>query len=234
MNANPYKENRTPNFSKEEQIFWDNKGTVDYVSLSDHDVSWLKSAIVYKPGDIILDLGGGSGMMSRIIDRSSSTVVCADISHNMLKHSPALNIQSDAKILPFANNSFDIIIAAAFLHHMPGHEDQVFEECYRVLKPGGIFYGYDPNGHSLQNKIFMQKNIMRLDRFSPDEMPIYPNKLDTFASKAGFKKERMYYFSFRYKKVTMFELIQRYLLTPLAKGVFRKIFHRWFFWTYKK
>lgn len=225
---------KTPEYSVEEQKFWDQKGTVDYVSLSDFDTQWLRRAVAYQDKDVILDLGGGSGMMSRIIDREKATVVCADISHNMLKHSPALNVQSDAKLLPFADNSFDVIVAAAFLHHMPDTEKPVFQECYRVLKPGGLFYGYDPNAHSLQNRLFMQKNSLRLTTFSPDELPIYPEFLNELAVKEGFSIPSINYFSFRYEKKTIFEYIQRYILSPLAVGPLKKYLHRWFFWTLKK
>ncbi len=233
MTASP-NNSKTSFYSKNEQTFWDIKGTADYISLSDYDADWLKEIISHKHGDVILDLGGGSGMISRIIDRTICKVVCADISLNMLKHSPALNVQSDAKFLPFADNSFDIIIAAAFLHHLPGNELQVFEECYRVLKSGGVFYGYDPNAHSVQNKLFMQKNALRLSRFSPDEMPIFPDRLNAIAHNASFEKIILHYFSFRYEKVTIFELVQRYLLTPIAIGPLQRFLHRWFFWTYKK
>lgn len=44
--------------------------------------------------------------------------------------------QGDACALPFADNSFDVILAVECIFHFPSRE-QFFKEAYRVLKPGG-------------------------------------------------------------------------------------------------
>jgi tRNA (uracil-5-)-methyltransferase TRM9 len=50
------------------------------------------------------------------------------------------NLQvADARLLPFANRSFDWAIAVATYHHLKGQEAQLaaLQELKRVLKPGG-------------------------------------------------------------------------------------------------
>jgi ubiquinone/menaquinone biosynthesis C-methylase UbiE len=44
--------------------------------------------------------------------------------------------QGDACALPFADNSFDVVLAVECIFHFPSRE-QFFKEVYRVLKPGG-------------------------------------------------------------------------------------------------
>jgi ubiquinone/menaquinone biosynthesis C-methylase UbiE len=45
-------------------------------------------------------------------------------------------IQSDAKALPFKDNTFDCVYSFGVLHHFPGIE-AALAEIHRVLKPGG-------------------------------------------------------------------------------------------------
>ena len=47
-------------------------------------------------------------------------------------------VACDAERLPFADESFDLVLGHAVLHHLP-HLDDAFAEFKRVLKPGGRF-----------------------------------------------------------------------------------------------
>lgn len=44
--------------------------------------------------------------------------------------------QANAEVLPFEDNSFDLVCSSGVLHHTPDTQ-QSFREAYRVLKPGG-------------------------------------------------------------------------------------------------
>lgn len=50
--------------------------------------------------------------------------------------------------LPFASNSFDVIVCKWVVEHLE-HPAQEFAEAYRVLKPGGALVVLTPNAHSL-------------------------------------------------------------------------------------
>ena len=219
-----------------EQDFWDKKGVDAYVSLSAFDQERILRWIGPRSNERrCLDLGGGSGMTGRLLTTTGVPfLVCMDISAEMLRHSGLLSVQGDALKLPFANDSFDLIVAAAFLHHVPGHESEVLRECARILAPNGRIVGYDPNARSLQNRVFMGDGRLRLSAFSPDERPIDPRVLCGKLAAEGFANASSTVFSFRNPKLTPFEAIQRYVLDPISIGLLRNWLQRWFFWSATK
>ncbi|MBN9390599.1 MAG: class I SAM-dependent methyltransferase [Chloroflexi bacterium] len=56
-----------------------------------------------------------------------------------LKYRPFTFRQADAQALPFADGSFDAVIANHMLYHVPD-KPRAFSEIRRVLKPGGRLY----------------------------------------------------------------------------------------------
>ena len=218
---------------QQERHYWDSIGeNAKYVSLSEYDQKRLNEWINWIGKGVILDIGGGSGIISSMLMKSDSTqCITLDISYNMLKHSPTTCVQADAIKLPFTDNSIDLIIAAAFLHHIPQKEKEFIEECWRVLKKEGRIIGYDPNGKCLQNIVFMGENtVFRLSLFSPDERPIDPALLKLQFEYFGFKSFNYKTFSFFNSKMTLFEWIQRFIINPLAKGMLKERLDRWFYW----
>ena len=214
-----------------ERQYWDQRGHEEYTSLSESDQTRLTNWIHWAGHGRVLDIGGGSGMMSRLLNGKDNTeCVCVDISHKMLSHTSVLAVQADALKLPFADRSFDLIIAAAFVHHVPGKEAIMLRECRRVLKKGGRMVGYDPNANCIQNRLFMTSSPLRLDFFSPDERPVMPACLQRAAEDAGFSGFHYRTFSFRNPRLTKFEFVQRYLLNPFSIGPLRPFLDRWFFW----
>lgn len=222
-----------PSHYSREREYWDDRGAQDYVSLSPFDQERISRWIGgISAGESCLDIGGGSGMTARLLSADERPfVVCMDISMEMLRHSPVAAVQGDALRLPFRDSSFDLIIAAAFLHHLPGREKEVIGECARVLRPGGRIVGYDPSLKCLQNRIFMGDGPFRLNFFSPDERPVDPVVLAATLEASGFSDVRNHPFSFRNQRITLFEAIQRWVLDPLSVGPLRPVFQRWFFWS---
>jgi SAM-dependent methyltransferase len=95
-------------------------------------------------GDIrglrILELGFGNGCLSRFLIRRGGDVCSIDLSMeycHILAGSEAASmpLRSCAEILPFKNESFDIVTAFVALHHF--NLEMSFSEIKRVLKPGG-------------------------------------------------------------------------------------------------
>jgi demethylmenaquinone methyltransferase/2-methoxy-6-polyprenyl-1,4-benzoquinol methylase len=103
-----------------------------------------------RPGQVILDLAGGTGDLAREFARivgPRGRVVLADINAAMLEHGRrrlvdagvAGNVelaQVDAEALPFADNTFDRISIAFGLRNVTD-KAAALAEMQRVLKPGG-------------------------------------------------------------------------------------------------
>jgi SAM-dependent methyltransferase len=225
-----------PSHYQREREFWDSKGADAYVSLSPFDQQRILSWIAAGPEvRSCLDLGGGSGMTAKMLAASGMPfLACVDISAPMLRHSGLPSVQGDALRLPFADTSFDLVVAAAFLHHVPGLERDVLRECARVIKPGGRIVGYDPSARCVQNRIFMGDGRFRLRSFSPDERPIDPRHLVAKLDEVGFHDASVNLFSFRNSRITLFEGVQRWMLDPISVGPLRHWLQRWFFWSAKR
>lgn len=96
----------------------------------------------------ILDLGGGSGRGSRDLRKryKRSQIVTLDLSLPMLRAAKAARsrfarqseVQADARLLPFADDSFDMVIANLLL---PWLDDlaPALSQISRVVRPGGLF-----------------------------------------------------------------------------------------------
>lgn len=97
------------------------------------------------PGSI-LDLGGGTGYItSQLLPLfPNAQYKLLDLSAAMLKTAKQKSlpdvvqmIQADAENLPFANQTFDLVIANQLLPWCD--VTQVMQEVRRILRPGGIF-----------------------------------------------------------------------------------------------
>lgn len=96
-----------------------------------------------------LEIGAGTGYftLNMLQDGVMREATATDISPGMLDalRSNALRIgvdletiACDAEALPFEDESFDLVLGHAVLHHLP-HLDDAFAEFERVLRPGGVF-----------------------------------------------------------------------------------------------
>jgi SAM-dependent methyltransferase len=214
-----------------EKTYWDVRGSEDYATLSPLDRQRIADWIAWTGHGRILDVGGGAGMVSRLVkDQPDTFVSCVDISAEMLRHAPVPAVQADGMQLPFPTDTFDLVVAAAFLHHLPGLESQVLAECHRVAVPGGRVIGYDPNGWSLQNRIFMGDGPLRLKRFTPDEKPIVPEHIERTARELSFESFEYQLFTFRNQTRTPFEVVQAHIVDPVARGPLKRYLERWFLW----
>jgi ubiquinone/menaquinone biosynthesis C-methylase UbiE len=88
----------------------------------------------------ILDVGGGIGFAARFLPEfvSRNNYYNLDVSTEMLKYSQNKNILAESEHLPFAAKTFDYVICSEVLEHVKD-KVQTLTECYRVLKPEGLF-----------------------------------------------------------------------------------------------
>lgn len=110
------------------------------------------------PQTQILDLCCGSGQATQLLVKYSQNVTGLDASPLSLQRAEtavpnAKYIEAFAESMPFGDNEFDVVHTSAAMHEMtPMQLRQIFQEVYRVLKPGGIFTMIDL--HAPTNPIF--------------------------------------------------------------------------------
>jgi ubiquinone/menaquinone biosynthesis C-methylase UbiE len=133
--------------------YWENPdkadGSIDDFALASEKLSQrLCDAGGAKDGLKILDCGCGfGGTIASLNDRFSSVQLFGlNIDARQLerareqvkpqKKNTIEFVQGDACQLPFADNSFDLVLAVECIFHFPSR-DRFFQEANRVLKPGG-------------------------------------------------------------------------------------------------
>lgn len=82
----------------------------------------------------ILNLGAGNKL------------VRGAIQHDRIKHRPEIAVVWDLNDLPWpwADDSFDLVVACAVLEHLRITLLESVNECWRILRPGGVLYAKLP------------------------------------------------------------------------------------------
>jgi SAM-dependent methyltransferase len=102
-----------------------------------------------KNGQVVLDLGSGAGfdcfLAARAVGKTGE-VIGVDMTHEMLikarenaQKNGFTNVEfrlGEIEALPVADNSIDVIISNCVINLSP-EKQRVFNEAFRVLKPGG-------------------------------------------------------------------------------------------------
>lgn len=103
----------------------------------------------------VLDLGCRSGALTRHF-LEGNEVVGLDVDRAALAKAEALGIEPvEANVeqpLPFADGSFDAVVAGELLEHLQLPE-ALLAEARRVLRPGGVLVGSVPNAFRLQSRL---------------------------------------------------------------------------------
>ncbi|HOC67976.1 MAG TPA: class I SAM-dependent methyltransferase [Candidatus Hydrogenedentes bacterium] len=102
----------------------------------------------------LLDIGCGSGIYFEALAAHAATIYGVDASFSMASVARAFCrdrelghfalLAGTAEALPYPGGTFDTVIAMDVLHHVHS-VDRVVGEVYRVLKPGGRFFVFEPN-----------------------------------------------------------------------------------------
>lgn len=113
--------------------------------------TWVFDQFTLPPDAYILELGCGPGRLwGQNLDRLPAgwKVTLGDLSPGMVEQArqnlatsghPFAFEQFDAQAVPYADGSFDAVIAGHMLFHIPDRE-KTYAEVKRVLKPSGLFY----------------------------------------------------------------------------------------------
>jgi SAM-dependent methyltransferase len=101
----------------------------------------------------ILEVGCGWGELAeRLAEATGAEVVATDLSPHMVELARARGLDSrvaDVQALPFPDRSFDVVVAAWMLYHVPDL-DRGLAELARVLRPGGTLVALTNSAYHLQ------------------------------------------------------------------------------------
>lgn len=92
----------------------------------------------------VLDIGVGYGIITSELANHCKAVTGVDIIDVRKSTSKYQFKKVDGTILPFENNSFDIVVSNQILEHVKNQKEHIYE-INRVLKEGGICYFTTPN-----------------------------------------------------------------------------------------
>jgi SAM-dependent methyltransferase len=137
-------------------------GTRDWTDKEDVDAGVeddLKRLLnVYDKDSLIIDVGSGPGRISNYLSlHGYKNIVSLDYSLPSLKqvreNSKNICIWGNNLHLPFASESFDLVISSGVIHHTPDPV-KAFDECARIVNKGGRFYVRLYNLHSLYGYLY--------------------------------------------------------------------------------
>ena len=96
------------------------------------------------PDSYVLDLGGGTGTILQHWPLDCR-YICLDLERQKLtaflrKAPNNMAVQADATLLPLASASVDTVVCTLVSHHLDEEVlHRAVQQCWRVLKPGGLF-----------------------------------------------------------------------------------------------
>ena len=144
----------------------------------------------------LLDVGCGTGQSRRLyIDRCRS-YVGIDLSAEGLQRARVKFpdgdwIRANACELPFGDEQFDVIAFSSVLHHIDDFP-QALREAWRVVRPGGYAFAFDPNLLHPAMALFRHpRSPLYLSAgVSPNERPLLPGELSSAFAAARFSNVR--------------------------------------------
>ncbi len=123
-------------------------------------------------GDMVVDLGGQTGRLSK---RSGlNTRVCLDVEPKR-RFEDVMYIQGDIREMPFDDGVFDLVLAKAVLHHVPEDLDRTIKEIHRITKKDGYLVIQEPLSSNPFSSI--ARRLFTTTIHDEEERPLDPDRL---------------------------------------------------------
>lgn len=142
----------------------------------------------YRKTDRLLDVGCGAGsLLKAALDagwQAEGLEVSAS-SIEFLKENNFKVFHGELKQAAFPENAFDVVTAAEIVEHIPDPQE-IFDEAFRIIRPGGLFWATTPHGRGLSGKILGSRWSCVAP---PEHLHLFSVKgLKTMLEKAGFNQ----------------------------------------------
>ena len=169
-----------------------------------------RSLAQLKDGDLVLDLGCGTGVYSKGLRDEINAIMCGlDPSIEMLRLAKQKSkdihwLEGVGEFLPLRNSLFDSIFSSQVWHHIQ-EKQLAARECGRVLKKGGKTIIRTISHDQLHKKIVFQY----FPEIKENQLRVYPSDEEFlfYFKNAGFESTEFQKYSLkRYQKVE--ELIE--------------------------
>lgn len=191
----------------------------------DVKASLLKKYANLEKGTLVLEIGCGTGEMSKRLSSSGASIIATDVAPELIRFAKDtikhrnLNFQvADATKLPFPDNYFDVVLGRSILHHV--NLAQCVTEIKRVLKVSGRFIFSEPNMLNPFLCLGLRSRWCRKKMaFSEDETAFYKWWIKRLFIKAGFRNLDVFSFDFVYPSFSgwLFELAK--ILSPWMERI---------------
>lgn len=178
--------------------------------------------LVDKKNAVALDIGSGGAPFAKMLTEQGFNTFRLELDPNSLYSGfifdhPDLglgkNIVSDASILPFADNSVDVVFSKEFIHHIEDYE-VIFAEINRILKKGGVFLMIEPaNKFSFLRSKKENESIKQIDHHLTSIFN-YRRGL----RKNGFRIKRYYLYHYlKSKRIKILNKLKEYLVRQIRR-----------------
>ena len=136
-------------------------------------------------GGDVLEIGPGPGVTTDLLRGRTQRLTALEVDavaavalQRRLNGAGVRVVHGDGAAMPFADGSFSGVVSLTMLHHVPtpALQDRLLNEARRVLRPGGVFAGFDGIGSLL----------FRLIHLGDTYNPVAPDTLGRRLEVAGF------------------------------------------------
>jgi len=136
-------------------------------------------------GDDVLEIGPGPGLTTDLLRQRVPRLTAVEVDESLAiplrERLAGTNVDvvlGDATESALEGDRFSAATCFTMLHHMPTpeHQDRLFAEVRRVLRPGGIFVGTDS----------LDIDMIRDGHVDDVFVPVDPNTLERRMRSAGF------------------------------------------------
>ena len=168
-------------------------------------INYLFSRFDLKDNQKLLEIGCGRGDFLNEFRKKNLEVYGVDLSNYSQSFLPEINFKKvdlTKDALPFEDNFFDVIYSKSLIEHFY-YPDTLFQEAYRVLKPGGKIITLTPEWQFNYNSFYEDythrvpfskmslKDIHEINNFKQVEV-------ESFIQLPVIFEKKYYYFFFKF------------------------------------